>query len=195
MLSCGPADVDRGVVRAVIVHRVDAMPLCQYGCGMIERVIPGGKQALTKPPLPSQSASAFRRGSLYGEASGWTTSRLPPPRARPTASRRPPRPHIRRGQSGTCSPSDGTVVFGDSASPGSMLTDRCCAAGTASPAYVRLDAAILSKLPTHSGHGSPTTASRRSTSRATAPAKRPASCVRDNNPREGARDLADQPRE
>ena len=101
------------------------MPLCQYGCGMIERVISGGQTGADQAGL----AVARRLGIPTGGCmpKGWLTEAGPRPDLGTVygLNETESAAYSERTERNVLA-SDGTVVFGDGRSRGSMLTARLC---------------------------------------------------------------------
>ena len=149
------------------------MLLCRYGCSMIERIISGGQTGADQAGL----AVAKRLGVATGGCmpKGWLTEAGPRPDLGATygLEEAETAAYPERTERNVLA-ADGTVVFGDARSRGSMLTARLCRRHGKPCLMVPLDSDPITP-PICSAHGLPSMASGHSTSPAIAPAKRRAS--------------------
>ena len=129
------------------------MPLCRYGCSMIERIISGGQTGADQAGLAVAKRLGISTGGYMPK--GWLTEAGPRPDLGATygLEEAETAAYPERTERNVLA-SDGTVVFGDARSRGSMLTARLCS-GTASPASWSRSTAIPSTPPVGSAHGLP----------------------------------------
>jgi Circularly permutated YpsA SLOG family len=101
------------------------MPLCRYGCGMLERIISGGQTGADQAGLAVAKRLGISTGGYMPK--GWLTEAGPRPNLGATYG-------LEEAATGAYPDrternvlaSDATVVFGDARSRGSMLTASLC---------------------------------------------------------------------